>query len=67
MCFSAVASFGAGSVLCVAGVMTTQKVQSKVQLAFAVIPFLFGVQQFADGDKKYQHNLTAFFSNFDQN
>lgn len=49
MCFSAVASFGAGSVLCVAGVMTTQKVQSKVQLAFAVIPFLFGVQQFAEG------------------
>jgi hypothetical protein len=49
MCFSAVASFGAGSVLCVAGVITTQKVQSKVQLAFAAIPFLFGLQQFTEG------------------
>ena len=49
MCFSAVASFSAGSVLTVAGVITTQKVQSKGQLAFAAIPFLFGIQQLCEG------------------
>lgn len=49
MCFSAVASFSAGSVLSVAGVITTQKAQSRVQLAFAIIPFLFGIQQLSEG------------------
>lgn len=49
MCFSAVASFSAGSVLSVAGVITTQKAQSRPQLAFAAIPFLFGIQQLSEG------------------
>jgi hypothetical protein len=49
MCFSAVASFSAGSVLTVAGVITTQKVQSKSQIAFAAIPLLFGIQQLCEG------------------
>ncbi len=49
MCFSAVASFSAGTVLAAAGIVTTQKVQSKSQLAFAVIPLLFGIQQLCEG------------------
>lgn len=49
MCFSAIASFSAGSVLTVAGVITTQKVTTKGQIAFAAIPFLFGIQQLCEG------------------
>lgn len=49
MCFSAIASFSAGTVLTTAGIITTQKVQSKSQLAFAAIPLLFGIQQLSEG------------------
>lgn len=49
MCFSAVASFSAGAVLTVAGIITTQLATSKAQLPFAAIPFLFGLQQFSEG------------------
>ncbi len=49
MCFSAVASFSAGSVLTVAGIITTKKVKTKGQLAFAAIPLLFGIQQLCEG------------------
>lgn len=49
MCFSASASFGAGAVLCIAGLITLKKVQSPSQLLFASIPLLFSVQQFTEG------------------
>jgi hypothetical protein len=49
MCFSANASFGAGAVLTVIGVITVAKTKKPSQLAFAVIPFLFGVQQIIEG------------------
>ncbi len=48
MCFSATASFAAGSVLAVAGVATVTKATKK-ELLLASIPLLFGVQQIADG------------------
>lgn len=49
MCFSTEASFGAGAVLTVVGIATFRKTHSKSQLAFAAIPFIFGVQQFIEG------------------
>ncbi|MGE5108476.1 MAG: DUF6629 family protein [Sphingobacteriales bacterium] len=49
MCFSANASFGAGAVLLVVGALTLKKVHSPSQIAFASIPLLFSVQQFAEG------------------
>jgi hypothetical protein len=49
MCFSAIASFSAGTVLTAAGLVTIQKVTTKSQLAFAVIPLLFGIQQLCEG------------------
>jgi hypothetical protein len=49
MCFSANASFGAGVVLTVIGVASIKKTQHRSQLLFASIPFLFGIQQLAEG------------------
>jgi len=49
MCFSASASFGAGFVLTVIGVAAIKKTQHPSQLLFASIPFIFGVQQIAEG------------------
>jgi hypothetical protein len=49
MCFSASASFGASAVLATVGVASIRKVQTPSQLPFAAIPFLFAVQQFAEG------------------
>lgn len=49
MCFSAIASFSAGTVLTAACIVTTQKVSTKSQLAFAAIPLLFGIQQLSEG------------------
>jgi hypothetical protein len=49
MCFSASVSFGAGVVLTVIGIATIKKANHKSQLLFASIPFVFGVQQFAEG------------------
>jgi hypothetical protein len=49
MCFSATASFSAGIVLTVIGVASIRKSNHKSQLFFASIPFIFGVQQFAEG------------------
>ncbi len=49
MCFSASASFTAGAVLTVAGVATTKEVHKPSQRLFASIPFLFAIQQFAEG------------------
>lgn len=49
MCFSAEASFIAGTVLTGIGVTTISKSQTKLQFLFSSIPFLFGVQQIAEG------------------
>jgi len=49
MCFSTEASFGAGAILTVVGIATFRKTQARSQLAFAIIPFVFGVQQFIEG------------------
>lgn len=49
MCFSATASFGAGLVLSGAGWLAARKVKTPEQRAFAAIPGIFAVQQFAEG------------------
>lgn len=49
MCFSASVGLTAGAVLTVVGLITLHKTQIKQELPFAVIPLLFGVQQFIEG------------------
>lgn len=49
MCFSATASFTAGVGLSIIGGVTLASVKKKSDIAFAAIPFLFGIQQFAEG------------------
>lgn len=49
MCFSAGASFTAGVVLSTVGVANQRKVKKQSQMLFALIPLLFGLQQFAEG------------------
>lgn len=49
MCFSATASFAAGTALSVAGIETIKKARSKSEIPFAAIPLLFGVQQIIEG------------------
>lgn len=49
MCFSASASFGAGAVLTLIGVVTILKTHRTSQLLFAGIPLIFGIQQIAEG------------------
>ncbi|MDQ2666667.1 MAG: hypothetical protein M3Z05_11725 [Gemmatimonadota bacterium] len=49
MCFSATASFVAGTTLSVVGVATITKVEQRSELPFALIPLLFGIQQLIEG------------------
>jgi hypothetical protein len=49
MCFSASASFIAGTTLCAAGVATLKSTESRTELPFAMIPLLFGIQQLTEG------------------
>jgi hypothetical protein len=49
MCFSAGASFTAAAVIAAAGVATTANVSKPSQRLFACIPFLFSIQQIAEG------------------
>lgn len=49
MCFSAVASFAGGVVISAVGVATQRKVRKPAQRLFALIPLLFGFQQFLEG------------------
>lgn len=49
MCFSASASFIAGTSLLAAGAFTVKKAQRRAELPFAAIPLLFGVQQIIEG------------------
>ncbi len=49
MCFSATASFGAGIVLTGVAILASRKISSPKQWAFAAIPAIFAIQQFAEG------------------
>lgn len=49
MCFSAPASFIAGSVLSAAGVATLTQPKKKSEIPLALIPLFFGVQQLTEG------------------
>ncbi|MEO8196959.1 MAG: DUF6629 family protein [Thermoanaerobaculia bacterium] len=49
MCFSASASFIAGTSLSGIGVATLRKVEARAEIPFALIPLLFGLQQLIEG------------------
>ena len=49
MCFSATASFSAGTVLTVLGVATMRATRRKAEIPLASIPLLFGLQQIVEG------------------
>jgi Family of unknown function (DUF6629) len=49
MCFSATASFAAGTALTVTGVVTLKMARDRSETPFAAIPLLFGVQQLTEG------------------
>jgi hypothetical protein len=49
MCFSAEASFAGSAVISAIGVVTLTKVKKPSQIPFAAIPFIFGIQQCAEG------------------
>ena len=49
MCFSAAASFTAGIALLAIGAVTTRRVRRKLELPYALIPVLFGLQQLIEG------------------
>lgn len=49
MCFSAGASFMAGSILSGAGILAIRRTEKPTQRFFASIPLIFGIQQLAEG------------------
>ncbi len=49
MCFSATASFTAGTLLSAVGVATLGKAETSAERPFAMIPLLFGIQQLIEG------------------
>ena len=49
MCFSATASFTAGTALVVLGTLAVRQVRRRSELPFALIPALFGIQQLIEG------------------
>ena len=49
MCFSATASFSAGTVLLGLGTLTLKSARCPRELAFAAIPLLFAIQQLSEG------------------
>jgi hypothetical protein len=49
MCFSAEVSFGASAVISTVGIVAIKKSDKKEQLFFAMIPLMFGIQQFFEG------------------
>ncbi len=49
MCFSATASFIAGSALSAGGIVTLRMTARRAEIPFAMIPLLFGVQQLIEG------------------
>ena len=49
MCFSATASFAAGTSLSIIGVATLRHTSHRTEIPFAMIPLLFGIQQLIEG------------------
>jgi hypothetical protein len=49
MCFSATASFVAGSTLVAAGAAVLPRTRNRAELPYAAIPLLFGLQQLVEG------------------
>ena len=49
MCFSATASFSAGALLIVIGMLTLKSARRPRELTFAAIPLLFAIQQLIEG------------------
>ena len=49
MCFSASASFIAGTTLCAVGAATLKRTEDRSERPFAMIPLLFGIQQLIEG------------------
>ena len=49
MCFSATASFTAGTALSMVGAVTISKIRREADILFAMIPLLFGIQQLTEG------------------
>ena len=49
MCFSATASFVAGTSLSIIGVATLRNTSHRTEIPFAMIPLLFGIQQLIEG------------------
>ena len=49
MCFSPTASFIAGAALSVVGIATIKRTTRRVEIPFAAIPLLFGIQQLIEG------------------
>jgi hypothetical protein len=49
LCFSATASFTAGTALSAVGAVTVHKSRGRSELPLALVPLLFGVQQLAEG------------------
>ena len=49
MCFSASASFVAGTSLSAFGLATLRRAETRAELPFAMIPLLFGLQQLSEG------------------
>ncbi len=49
MCFSASASYGSAAVLMAVGAVTTMANREKSRVMISLVPFLFGVQQLAEG------------------
>jgi uncharacterized protein DUF6629 len=49
MCFSATASFIAGTSLSAVGVATLKRTEARTERPFALIPLLFGIQQLIEG------------------
>jgi hypothetical protein len=49
MCFSASASFVAGTALTAAGALTLRMTARRTEIPFAMIPLLFGLQQITEG------------------
>lgn len=73
MCFSASASFAAGAGLSAIGVATVRSVRKREEIALAMIPFFFGLQQtiegviwltFGSGDEGLRQAMTTTYSLF---
>ncbi len=63
MCFSATASFVAGTALSTVGVATIKMSSTKRELPFAAVPLFFGVQQLIEGMIWLSFRGESLFSN----